>query len=196
MRLFFIRHGETTGDVEDRYGGDYDDELSPEGEKQVIELAKELQNKGIQKVFSSSLKRAQQTAKVLAESVGCDVISLDGLRERNQYGPLTGMTKNDAKKQYPDFVELVKDRLNTLPNAESYAEASQRMAVAYYNVLRETDECSAVVWHGGGMRTLFRDILKLGELKKIGDCSWVEFYRKAMDSDFELLNSRRIQRRD
>lgn len=30
-KFLFIRHGETTGDVEDRYGGTYDDALSPNG---------------------------------------------------------------------------------------------------------------------------------------------------------------------
>ena len=40
MKIYLIRHGETTGDVEDRYGGDYDDCLSKTGEKQVKELAK------------------------------------------------------------------------------------------------------------------------------------------------------------
>ncbi len=35
MKLIFIRHGETTGDVEDRYGGDYDDNLTAKGHEQA-----------------------------------------------------------------------------------------------------------------------------------------------------------------
>lgn len=193
MKLFFIRHGETTGDVEDRYGGAYDDVLSPEGERQVEQLVSELQDRGIQKIFSSPLKRARQTAEGLASAVGCEVIVIDDLRERSQYGPLTGMVKAEAKAKYPDLVEQVKDRLNTLPEAESYAEASERTTAAYHEVLDQAGLCAAVVWHGGGMRVLFRDILKMGELNKIGDCCWVELTRSDDDPNFVIGESQRIE---
>ena len=74
MRLIFIRHGETTGDIEDRYGGAYDDLLSPCGEEQVRQLADELAASGIEKIFSSPLRRAQQTAQGLAKKVGCPIL--------------------------------------------------------------------------------------------------------------------------
>lgn len=178
QRLIVIRHGQTMGDVEDRYGGAYDDVLSPEGEAQVQKLAEELAGKDIQQIYTSPLKRAQQTAQGLAAKIGCAVMLVDGLQERNQYGQLTGMTKAEARQKHPDWVEALKDRLNTLPGAESYAEASQRTAQAFAKVLAQAEtashSCVAVVWHGGGMRVLFRDILKMGELREIGDCCWVE----------------------
>lgn len=90
--------------MEDRYGGAYDDLLSPEGERQVKQLVSELKDRGIKQVFSSPLKRARQTAEGLANAVGCEVTVIDDLRERSQYGPLTGMVKADAKAQYPDLV--------------------------------------------------------------------------------------------
>jgi broad specificity phosphatase PhoE len=42
MKIFLIRHGETTGDIEDRFGGDYDDHLTEKGRAQSQELAKGL----------------------------------------------------------------------------------------------------------------------------------------------------------
>jgi broad specificity phosphatase PhoE len=39
MNLFFIRHGETTGDVEGRYGGDYDDRLTEKGSRAAYPTA-------------------------------------------------------------------------------------------------------------------------------------------------------------
>lgn len=56
MHLIVIRHGQTTGDVEDRCGGAYDDLLSPEGEAQVRQLAEELAGKGIQQIYTSPLR--------------------------------------------------------------------------------------------------------------------------------------------
>lgn len=173
MNLYFIRHGETTGDVENRYGGAYDDLLSPLGEQQVKELAGELASVGIEKIFASSLKRAQQTAAGLASRVGCPVVTLPDLRERDNNGPLAGLTRQEGLERFPDLVELVKDRLNTIPGAESYTDASQRMERGVDAAIRQTQNCSAIVWHGGGMRALFRDMLTMGELGKIGDCAWV-----------------------
>ena len=42
MKIYLIRHGETTGDIENRYGGDFEDHLSEKGTKQSHELAKKL----------------------------------------------------------------------------------------------------------------------------------------------------------
>ncbi len=174
MRIIVIRHGHTTGDAEGRYGGAYDDTLSSEGEQLAIQLAKELAAKGITHIYSSPLHRAQQTAQALADVCRLPVTVIDDLRERDQYGPLTGLTKAEAQAQFPDYVEQVKDRLNTLPGAESYATASARTQAAYADILAQRHPCTAIIWHGGGMRVLFRDILKWGELKSIGDCCWVE----------------------
>ena len=196
MRLIVIRHGQTIGDVEDRYGGAYDDALSPEGESQVRQLADELASKGIQRVFTSPLQRAQQTAQGLAAKAGCSIAVVDSLKERNQYGQLTGMTKAEARQQHPDWVEALKDRLNTIPEAESYTEASTRMTQAYAEVLAQAENaghnCVAIVWHGGGMRVLFRDILKMGELSQIGDCCWVELEQTESHVSFNIKNSQRI----
>lgn len=51
MKIYLIRHGQTTGDIEDRYGGAYDDELSPEGIIQTNDLSDKLINSGIQILF-------------------------------------------------------------------------------------------------------------------------------------------------
>lgn len=193
MRLICIRHGQTTGDVEDRYGGAYDDLLSSLGEDQVRELATELKDAGIEKIFASPLKRAQQTAQGLANEIGCPIVTIDGLRERDQYGAMTGMIKSDAKVQFKDLVEQIKDRLFTAPGAESYVEASMRVSKTFKDVLDQADHCSAIVWHGGCMRVLFRDILKMGELLEIGDCSWVELERSDALSPFFIKQYKRIE---
>lgn len=175
MKIFFIRHGETTGDVENRYGGSYDDHLSEKGLLQCATLTEQLEGKGIEKIYVSSLARAQETAKIISEKLECEVEIVPDLRERNQYGILTGMKKEEAKEKYPVQVELLKDRLNTIEEAESYETFSQRIQDAFMNVVSNTDHSSvALVSHGGPMRVLFRDILKWGELKEIGDCSFIE----------------------
>ncbi len=175
MKLFFIRHGETTGDVEHRYGGTYDDHLSPEGIEQSEKLAEFLTNSGIQKIYSSSLVRARETSEILAKAVGCEIVVGPELQERNQYSFLSGLVKEEAVEKYPTEVEMLKDRLNTIEGAESYEDFSQRIGDAFRGLTTgQTHDVIAIVSHGGPLRVLFRDILKWGELSEIGDCAYVE----------------------
>jgi len=192
MRIIFIRHGQTTGDVEDRYGGDYDDHLSSEGKKQSEILTEELKDKNIELIISSPLIRARESAEII--SYGNYPIEVDQkFRERNQYGILTGRIRSKAKQEYPDLVEKLKDRSNTIEGAESYEDFRDRIQKAFEHLVSNPNHhCVAVVWHGGPMRSLFRDILKKGELgKKIGDCGWVEL--EYQDGQFQLKDSRRIE---
>ncbi len=192
MRLIVIRHGQTTGDVEDRFGGWYDDLLSPLGEQQVENLASELADKGIEKIFTSTLKRAVQTAKGVADRSPCPILEMPNLRERNANGVLTGLTKAEGRARYPELVALVKDRLNTLPDAESYDDHKVRVITGFSDVMSKTQECSAIVWHGGCMRVLFRDILSHGDIGDIADCAWVELEQTGPNEPFLVKSSARI----
>lgn len=184
MKIFFIRHGETTGDIENRYGGNYDDHLSEKGLKQSSDLAGVLKNSGIEMIFASSLIRAQETSQAIAEQVNCKINTEPSLRERNQYGILTGMKKEEAKKKYPEQVELLKDRLNTIEDAESYEDFSKRISETFEKITNNSKyKIVAIVSHGGPLRVLFRDILKWGELTEIGDCAYVE-----LDKDGETFS--------
>ena len=188
MKIFFIRHGETTGDIENRYGGDYDDHLSDKGKEQSETLAEILKDKGIEIIYSSSLIRAQETAQAIAEKTGCEVKVESEIRERNQYGILTGMTKEEAKKKYQKQVELLKDRLNTIDGAESYEDFNKRVSDTFEKLTSNSKyNTIAIVSHGGPFRVLFRDILKWGELEEIGDCAFVELNKK--DQTFSWVHS-------
>lgn len=70
MKIFLIRHGETTGDVEDRYGGTYDDSLTTRGRQQLQETAELLKKSGIEVIFHSPLKRAKESAEIIQREIG------------------------------------------------------------------------------------------------------------------------------
>jgi len=188
MKIFFIRHGETTGDEENRYGGTYDDHLSNKGQEQSKQIAEVLKDKGIEVIFSSSLIRAQETSAFIAEATNGKVVVDTNLRERNQYGILSGMKKEEAKEKYPELVEKLGDRLNTIDDAESYEDFSKRI-VSSFNQITNSSQYNtiAIVSHGGPLRVLFRDILKWGELIEIGDCAFVELDKK--DENFLWVHS-------
>jgi probable phosphoglycerate mutase len=178
MHIFFIRHGETTGDVEDRYGGAYDDHLTEHGFAQSEALANSLKGAHLQALYVSPMARARETADILSRAFGCTTTRVQDFRERNQYGILSGMPKAEAARAHPDMVEALKDRLNTIEGAESYEALRDRVRVALIETIERAEgrkeERIGIVWHGGPMRVLFRDVLKWGELARVSDCCFVE----------------------
>jgi len=171
MIIYLARHGQTTGDIENRYGGDYDDHLTELGKQQSLQLAEQLSDKGIEILFASPRIRAEETAAIIATKLGLAAKTFEDFRERNGYGILTGMTKEEALKSHPDQVEILKDVHAAVEGAEEYEPFQQRITSALDTVSHEQVNTIAVVTHGGPIRLIFRDILKLGEID-VNDCAF------------------------
>lgn len=171
MKIYLIRHGETTGDIENRYGGWYDDHLTQKGIKQAEELAQKLLPSGIQNFFSSSLIRARETAEILSKEFNIEVEEVSDLRERNLYGKLGGMVRKEAKKKYPELVEQLKDFRNTIEGAESYQECTDRVLKAFESIANSSYKIVGIISHGGPIKTIFRELLKI-EVETVNDCAY------------------------
>jgi len=178
MKIYLIRHGESTSDVENRYGGDYDDYLTENGKAQARKLADELAGKGIEIIFLSPRHRAKETAQILKEKLKCELKFVDDIRERNNYGILTGMKKSEAKEKYPDQVELLKSTYNTVKDGESYEHFKGRIISSFNKIISSKYKTIAIVTHGGPIRCIFREILRLGEIKELKDCHVFELEKK------------------
>lgn len=174
MKIYVIRHGQTTGDVENRYGGSYDDHLTAKGVKQAQELAERMGSFGIEVIYSSPYIRAQETAKILQDLIGVEVKTVENLRERNQNGILSGMIKQEAALKYPQLVEQLKDRFATIEGAEDYQKFKERVTNAFTEIENSGYEIAAVVTHGGPIRRIFAEILDREGTMEIADCAWFE----------------------
>lgn len=174
MHVFLLRHGESTSDIEDRYGGDYDDHLTPKGLAEAKELAEKLADKGIEVIYNSPRIRAKETADVLRNVLRCKTEINSDLRERNAYGILTGMVKAEAKEKYPEMAEAVKFYGNTIEGAESYENFTERVKRVFEELASAQHKTIAILTHGGPIRCFFREVVKLGELKSLGDCASFE----------------------
>ncbi len=174
MRIFVIRHGQTTSDIENRYGGDYNDHLTDLGVSQVKKLADEIKDFGIEVIFASPKIRADETAKILTGKIHVPVKTIEGFRERNQNGILTGMKRDEAKEKYPEMVELLKDKMNTIKGAEDYEHFKDRVVEAFNDVVKTDHKTVAVVTHGGPIRRILGDILGMEAKWEIADCGWLE----------------------
>ena len=188
MKIFLLRHGESTGDVEGRYGGDYDDHLSEHGKKQALVLAERLKGKGIEVVFYSVRIRAKETAEMLSEKLGVEMRPNGNIRERNNYGIITGMTKEEAKdKHFREVEKLSIDPINhEITDSESYDFFKQRVMIGFQDIIEKSKDHDiiAIITHGGPIRCLLREILDL-ELSYLGDCAVIEL--KIIDGKIDLV---------
>lgn len=134
--MWLVRHGQTDWNLNGIYQGQSDIPLNETGIQQARDLAVELRQTRFQRIYSSDLDRARQTAEIIAAELGVPVVVDARLREINQ-GIWEGKTIDYVRQTYqPDFSRNPK--YITTPRAEgaeSLAEVLARMveaANAYY----------------------------------------------------------------
>lgn len=172
MKIYLVRHGETTGDLEDRYGGNYDDHLTLHGRDQLQETAKKLSEKDIQVIFTSKFIRAKESAEIIQKQISCDIQVVEGIQERN-YGVLAGLTKTEAMKQYPEAVESHKNPENTDPDGESLVDFQNRVLEGFKSIFQKDYSTVVVVSHGGPLKQILK-YLNLPIPEKIEDGEIIE----------------------
>ena len=172
MKILLIRHGQTTGDLEDRYGGWYDDSLTTEGVQQLQVTAQKLVGKKIDKIFTSSLKRAQESTEIINRVTATQVEVVGGLRERN-YGVLGGLTKQETLEKYPEVVELHKNPNNTDPGGESREDFRNRVVNTFESIVSQTFNQIILIGHGGSIKIILSH-LNLPLPLSIGDGEIIE----------------------
>ena len=179
MKIYLIRHGESTGDIEDRFGGDYDDHLTKKGKAQAGELAKQLQDQKIEIIFVSPRIRARETAEEIKKVLNVPIEVVEDLRERNNYGVLTGLTKIEAKEKYPvDFEKISKDKTyHTVSGSESYEDIKKRAITVFNKILLRNNKIIAIISHGGIISTYVREVLARGKNIKLGDCAILQIVK-------------------
>ncbi|MDR6121102.1 2,3-bisphosphoglycerate-dependent phosphoglycerate mutase [Bacillus sp. SLBN-46] len=86
MQILLIRHGESEDDfLEENYNGTTDLPLTPNGRIQVEKMAQRVLNEFPPDfIWSSTLKRARETAEKLTNMIGCPVEYIDQLREQQE----------------------------------------------------------------------------------------------------------------
>jgi len=135
-KLFLVRHGQSAGNAEGRFGGHSPTPLSTLGLKQADAAAQALQKESITAIYSSDLLRAVQTAEPLSRLIDVPIIATSAFRERN-VGVLEGLTFDESKAAYPDdFYALVNRDLNhKITRGESYRQLLERSTEELWRIL-------------------------------------------------------------
>lgn len=153
--ILLARHGETDWNREKRWQGLADHSLNAQGLEQARALAEKLEAVPFSAVYASDLRRAYETALVVAERKGLAVTAMRELREID-VGSWTGLSYDEVKERLPDAYERMRTRTGSgWEGGETYAEMGRRVLEAMRRIAREhPDDAVLVVTHSGPIRTV------------------------------------------
>jgi probable phosphoglycerate mutase len=125
--VLLIRHGQSQGNAEHRFGGHTATPLSTRGRKQAEATARTLKSESLTAIYSSDLARAMETARPLANLTGLPINATEAFRERG-VGVLEGLTFEAAAQQHPEqYAALLRrDFEHVLTGGESYRQLLDR----------------------------------------------------------------------
>ena len=166
MDLFVIRHGQSEADILKVIEGRANFNLTELGHKQADTMAKWIKkNYSINKIYSSPLNRAKQTAEYISKNFGIEIILEDDLMEWNN-GLIAGLTLDEANKKFPEPIKYLHTRVY---EQESYIDFRMRAETILSKIINENkeDEKIAIVSHGGMINMLFRCFIEVPMNNKI-----------------------------
>jgi broad specificity phosphatase PhoE len=151
--LHLIRHGETDWNREGRLQGWTDIPPNATGISQARATAAALRGRPIGAVISSDLSRAHDTAAVIAEHAGLELVVETALRER-RYGSAEGRPNEEQELEYGrPLSELWDDHDVSFDGGESRRQAYQRVGEFLGSLLASPPPSEIVlVSHGGTLR--------------------------------------------
>ena len=163
MEIYFVRHGQTIWNVEKRFQGLSDSPLTELGITQAKLLGEKLKDIKFDKFYSTSLKRAYDTANYIKGNREQEVEIFDDFVEISM-GDMEGIQQEEFKKLYPEQVKnFFFNQLEYDPSSfggESFLEVRERVAKGLdkFIDLNKDYERVLVVSHGATLKTLLHYI--------------------------------------
>ena len=163
-RILLVRHGETELQSSLRYWGKTDVDLAQIGLHQADQLRDRLATENINAIYSSELKRANDTAVIIATRHNLKVTTCPELREVD-FGRLEGLDFTEVHQQFPEIEQMWVTRNPALiyPDGESLTGFEERVSGFKTRLQNHrAEETILVVAHAGVVRTLICQLLELG----------------------------------
>ena len=149
--VLLVRHGQSEGNAERRFGGHTATPLSSRGRAQALATAQALSSERPTAIYSSDLQRAMQTAKPLARLAGLPINATEAFRERS-VGVMEGLTFEDAAQTHPEqYAALLRrDFDHVLTGGESYRQLLDRAWQKLDEIIQEHHGGTIVVFSHTG----------------------------------------------
>lgn len=163
-RVLIVRHGETDYNVQRRWQGQLDVDLNTTGKQQAEALAKTLVNTPIDAVYSSDLRRAADTARIIAAPHKLPILHESGLREIN-VGVFQGLNRREIDERYPYEMYRWNNDDNYAPQGgESRFQLQERAFAAWESITQRNHRTILLVSHGGTIRLLLRRVIPSAQI--------------------------------
>jgi len=174
--LVIVRHGQSEWNLQNRFTGEVDVDLTDTGRKEAHEAGKELKTIKFDYCFTSVLKRAEETLDIILKEINQENIPIKrdkALNERN-YGDLQGLNKTETANQYGAGQVAIWRRSYDVrpPGGESLADTAARV-IPYYKKeiepLLTGNVNILIVAHGNSLRALMMHLENISpdEITKI-----------------------------
>ena len=200
MKLVLVRHGQSIYNLENRFTGWKDVDLTNKGRNEAIKAGSLLKKKQFlfDYAYTSNLKRAQETLSIILDELDSTLkpIKNEALNERD-YGDLIGRNKADAAKEFGEEQVQIWRRSYDVPppGGESLKMTCDRTLPYFKKIFNVVLAGNTVIIaaHGNSIRAIVKEIFNYSSdliLKtEIGWCEpWVfKFNKDKTIRDFEIL---------
>ena len=197
--LYLVRHGQSIYNLENRFTGWKDVDLTPLGREQAKEASVLLSNYKFDMAFTSNLIRAQKTLDIILSNLGksLKVIKNEALNERD-YGDLVSQNKDEASKIFgKEQVQIWRRSFDVPPpNGESLKMTFERTVPYFNSTIRPhllNGKNIILAAHGNSIRSIIMELLKYDANQIIKtEVGWCEpvifsFDRTGSIKDFKLI---------
>ena len=195
-QLILIRHGQSVYNLQNRFTGWKDVDLTDKGIQEAKNASKLLKDYNINAAYTSKLKRAQNTLNIILDHLDLKIPVTEDIRlnERN-YGNLVNQNKAEASLKYgADQVQLWRRSYDIPPpEGESLKDTYDR-CIPYFKTILNVDKNIIISAHGNSIRAIVKYLLDISEediLKtEIGWCEpWIFTIQDNKVENLKILHS-------
>jgi probable phosphoglycerate mutase len=161
-KIYLIRHGESEWNILKKIQGQKDIPLTKKGIQQAKLVGKRLMDENINKIYSSDLKRAYDTAKIIGDYIKIEPVYTKSFREIN-FGIWEGLSNNIMNREYRDEIYLWRKEPEKLKiqGAETLYEVQERAINSLNAIVHSEDENILIVSHGVTLKTMILGLLNM-----------------------------------
>lgn len=179
--IVMVRHGETDWNRHNRFQGHADPPLNATGREQAHALAAELSAEAFAAAYASPLRRAAETAAILAGALQLEAVPDESLMEVD-VGSWSGLTRTEVEARFPEGFARWLEYGHGWNDGETYDELGERVVAGLLNIsARHSDMAVLAVTHGGPIRSALAaaERVSFDEARRsihiVGNCAVVRF---------------------
>lgn len=144
MNIYVLRHGTTQWNLEHRIQGATDIPLHDDGRQEAVLVREKVLSLPIETIYTSSMKRALETAHIVNEDQRFPLVVEDRLREVS-FGQWEGLSWEQVQENYPEMMKAIPHNgYVDPPGGETFDEAAKRICSLTDFLMSKQQDCLLV----------------------------------------------------